>query len=454
MHFVGNTSSAEPHHVTEARRATAVTRFVDVLVIGAGPTGMGAAYRLADLNADWLLVEATDAPGGMAGSTTDAHGFTWDFGGHVLHSHFDTFDRAIAGTGIEMLRPTRNGWIWTDGELVPTPIQHQVDELPDDLDPDGPATNLAEYYRNQFGAKLYDEFFDPFTRKMWATPLEQVDHQWTSLRGGSAERNVPSLRLRGARASEPVTFPYPAGGTGRLWHAIASRLDQSRIRYGVSVESIDLDRRTAHLNTGETISYAECVSSMPLTQLLTSVGRPELAERAPQFLSSQALVVGLGFEGVPPPALADKSWLYNPDGHIAWHRATMLSNYDPANAGEGRWSVLCEIGRSAFRAVNDAEAISSCQLSMAQLGARPADLITTWSRTLPMGYPVPTLGRDDLLTELDGKLVQQGVRSRGRFGGWRYESCNQDYSFMQGVEAVDAALDGAPEDVYWHPERW
>ena len=429
-------------------------RSVDVLVIGAGPTGIGAAYRLQQLDADWLLVEGSPTPGGMAGSVTDEHGFTWDLGGHVLHSHFETFDKAIADAGTEMLYPKRNGWIWTDGTLVPTPIQHHIDKMPDDLQPDAPAANLADYYRNHLGAKLYGEFFKPFTEKMWATPLEQVDHAWTSLRNGSAERNVPLVEVkRDLQVTSSVRFPYPAGGTGKLWDDLARRLDSTRIQYGVRVDSIDLDRRIAQLRDAERGAYQECVCSMALTTLLTSVGRPELADRAPQFLSSQALVVGLGFEGPVPEALADKSWLYSPDAHVSWHRSTMLSNYDPANAGDGRWSILCEVGLSQFRQMNDAEAISSCQLTMAQLGASPADLVSTWSRPIEMGYPVPTLGRDDLLRELDGKLVQSGIRTRGRFGGWRYESCNQDYSFMQGVQAVDAALHGGAEDVYWHPER-
>jgi hypothetical protein len=70
-----------------------------------------------------------------------------------------------------------------------------------------------------------------------------------------------------------------------------------------------------------------------------------------------------------------------------------------------------------------------------------------------MGYPVPTRGRDEALVAVDALLSRAGVRSRGRFGGWRYESCNQDYSFMQGIQAVDAALSGAEEDAYWRPEH-
>src|SRR5947208_17156550 len=109
---------------------TSATRRVDVLVIGGGPTGLGAATRLQERGADWHLVEAAEGLGGMASTVTDDAGFRWDLGGHVLHSHFPDFDRAIADSGVRMLAPVRNGWVWMDGELVAAPIQHQVNELP------------------------------------------------------------------------------------------------------------------------------------------------------------------------------------------------------------------------------------------------------------------------------------------------------------------------------------
>lgn len=434
---------------------TSTTRRVDVLVIGGGPTGLGAATRLQERGVDWHLVEAADGLGGMATSVTDDVGFRWDLGGHVLHSHFADFDRAIADSGVRMLAPMRNGWVWMDGELVAAPIQHQVDELPDDLRPDAPASTLDDYYRNHLGSRLHGAFFKPFTEKMWAAPLERIDHTWTSMRNGSAERNVPTIRRR-TEAPTParVSFPYPEGGTGALWDAIASRLDPDSLRTRSRVCAIDLDARTARLADGEVIHFVDCVSSMPLTTLLRSVGRPDWAARSTSLVANATLVVGLGYAGTPPDALADKSWLYCPDKDVAWHRATVLSNYDPSNAGEGRWSVLCEVGHSAFRVVERANAVASCREEMAKLGADPAALVSTWVRDIPRGYPVPTLGRDDLLREFDAGLIRRGVRSRGRFGGWRYESCNQDYSFQQGIEAVEAIMAGSPEDVYWHPERF
>jgi hypothetical protein len=198
------------------------------------------------------------------------------------------------------------------------------------------------------------------------------------------------------------------------------------------------------------ISYQQIVTSMPLPTLLTMLGMPA----AEELCANEVLIIGMGFTGDAPAVLADKSWLYNPDLDVAWHRATMLSNYDPDNAGPGRWSILFEIGRSAQRPVTDDDALASCLASLTGFGADTSELVSTWTRTLPMGYPVPTLGRDPLLRQHDARLTAVNIRSRGRFGGWRYESCNQDYSFAQGVEAVEAITTDAPENALWHAEMF
>jgi hypothetical protein len=50
-----------------------------------------------------------------------------------------------------------------------------------------------------------------------------------------------------------------------------------------------------------------------------------------------------------------------------------------------------------------------------------------------------------LLKKIEPQLAKAGVASRGRFGAWRYEVSNQDHSFMQGVEWVNASLLDVPE---------
>jgi len=424
------------------------------LVVGAGPTGIGAAVRLTELGVDHLLVDSADQLGGMATSITDADGFTWDLGGHVLHSHFAEFDDAVAACGVPMNQVTRNGWVWLHGDgpasLLPTPIQQQLTELPTDLNHDAALTNLADYYRNNFGAKLYDEFFGPYNYKMWTVPLDDIDHEWTSLRSGSAAPNVPTLALAGTMAPQSGTFPYPVGGTGALWQAIGDRLlKPATVRLGVGVAEIDVPGRVARLTDGSTVQYEYCVSSAPLTTAMGWLGLPTTT-----LTASAIFAVGLGVAGAPPAALADKTWLYCPDPAVPWYRATMLNNYDPGNAGAGRWNVLCEVPVLPGVDRTAADAVRETEESLRALGLDPDLVVSRFCRYVPMGYPVPTLGRDDIVRAADERLRAHGFYSRGRFGGWRYESCNQDYSYLQGRQAVDAALSGGAEDVYWHPERF
>ncbi|HEX7283145.1 MAG TPA: NAD(P)-binding protein, partial [Vicinamibacterales bacterium] len=63
------------------------------MIVGAGPTGLGAAWRLNEAgHNNWVLYESAAHAGGLSTSVVDEHGFTWDLGGHVLFSHYKYFD--------------------------------------------------------------------------------------------------------------------------------------------------------------------------------------------------------------------------------------------------------------------------------------------------------------------------------------------------------------------------
>ncbi len=78
---------------------------VDILIVGAGPTGLGAASRLKQLGREnWLLIDTAEEAGGLACTDVTPEGFLFDMGGHVIFSHYDFFDQIIdaaVGTGDE-----------------------------------------------------------------------------------------------------------------------------------------------------------------------------------------------------------------------------------------------------------------------------------------------------------------------------------------------------------------
>ena len=103
------------------------------VIIGAGPTGIGAAYRFKDLKIDdFIVLDAASEVGGLSSSFRDEKGFWWDTGGHVQFSHYPYFDRMMEAA----LPPEgwnhhqRESWIWMRDRFIPYPLQNNVHRLP------------------------------------------------------------------------------------------------------------------------------------------------------------------------------------------------------------------------------------------------------------------------------------------------------------------------------------
>ena len=85
-----------------------------IVILGAGPTGLGAAYRLQELGyRNWAIYERNPYVGGLATSFVDSAGFTYDIGGHVMFSHYkyfdDLVDKLLSDNYTEIMR---EAWVW------------------------------------------------------------------------------------------------------------------------------------------------------------------------------------------------------------------------------------------------------------------------------------------------------------------------------------------------------
>jgi len=106
-----------------------------VVIIGAGPVGLGAAYRLQELGySDWAIYERHPYIGGLATSFQDSAGFTYDIGGHVMFSHYPYFDALVDKLlGDDFTNILRESWIWMMDRWVPYPFQNNIRHLPTDV---------------------------------------------------------------------------------------------------------------------------------------------------------------------------------------------------------------------------------------------------------------------------------------------------------------------------------
>ena len=216
-----------------------------IVIIGGGPTGLGAANRLDELgHDDWVLLEAADSFGGLASSVVDPQGFTWDLGGHVLFSHYDYFDQLTdALLGDAWLQHIREAWVRMRSRWVPYPFQNNIWRLPEDdlveclhglvaltnAGEQSPPETFDDWILQSFGTGIADVFMRPYNFKVWAYEPKEMNVAWMGDRVATVDlgRVLENLvRRRDDVAWGPnATFRFPAsGGTGSIWQALANRL--------------------------------------------------------------------------------------------------------------------------------------------------------------------------------------------------------------------------------------
>jgi protoporphyrinogen oxidase len=444
-----------------------------IVVIGAGPTGLGAAYRLHELgHDDWHIYEASDHVGGLA-SSPKSNGFVYDTGGHVMFSHYQYFDDLVDKMlGNEYTEIGRESWIRMQDRWVPYPFQNNLRFLEPEAalqcivglaaertDP-REAENFRDWIVAVFGEGIARQFMFPYNWKVWAHPLEVMDKHWIAERVSivdleTALRNILT-EAKDSNWGPNATFKFPLkGGTGGFYEPFVPYIED-HLSFNKRVVAIDNRNKLVRFADGSSDHYDVLVNTMPLTELI-----PILAESTDQVRSaarllswSSGMFVGLG---IARPCPSDKCWVYFPEDSAPFYRITYLSRYSPHMApDENHFSIITETSSSIWKPENRHTIIDRTIDGLIATGILEAsDRELLVDKTLietQYAYPTPTVHRDRALAVLQPFLMDQEIRSRGRFGAWLYEVGNMDHSVMQGVECVNNLLLGEPETT-WVPPR-
>ncbi|NCO50488.1 MAG: NAD(P)-binding protein [Deltaproteobacteria bacterium] len=209
------------------------------LLLGAGPCGLGAVYRLNQTgHSIWQLFDKSAHVGGLSASFVDPAGFTWDVGGHVLFTHYPQFDQiveqALAG---QYDQHQRESWVRVENTWVPYPFQNNIHYLPDEArqqcvdglknllsSPDS-AANFKEWMNAVFGEGIVKYFMAPYNFKVWATPPELMSKDWIAERVSvldlvRIEKNIAQQRDDVGWGPNNL-FKFPRrGGTGAIYEGI------------------------------------------------------------------------------------------------------------------------------------------------------------------------------------------------------------------------------------------
>jgi protoporphyrinogen oxidase len=441
-----------------------------IVILGAGPTGLGAAYRLMELSyRNWDIYEKENQVGGLASSFKDQKGFTWDVGGHVIFSHYsyfdDLFEKLLQKQYTEHIRES---WIHVLDRLVPYPFQNNIRYLPPDKiwecvlgllrvqKGNTIPQNFREWILGTFGQGIAECFLLPYNTKLWKYPLEDMSRDWIEERVSvvDAERALKNVILgeddRSWGPNSKFKFPLNSG-TGGFFGRFEPFIREHLWMKKEAVK-IDVINKTITFIDGQNTAYDSLITTIPLDRLVRILHPPqeEMIQAGSDLKYCGVYVVGIG---IKQKRIDSKCWVYFPEDKVPFYRVTYFSHYSPFNVPEeGYSSFMCETSFSANKQDITTSIIEDTIQGLLRTqiisDSERDDIVSQYLLRREYAYPIPSLSRDKALKALQAYLLQNDIYSRGRFGAWKYEIGNMDHSVMMGVEAADKILNDREEKTW------
>lgn len=307
-----------------------------VIIIGAGPAGLTAAYELLKRTKEYevKILEETDAIGGIS-RTVNYNDNRMDIGGHRFFSKNQEVmewwanilpiqgspsyddkrlgrEKSLVQGGPDpetqdrvMLLRQRVSRIYYKKKFFDYPItikpktfinmgfrqtvkagcsyiKSSVHKLTED--------SLENFYINRFGRVLYSMFFEGYTEKLWGRHPREISADWGAQRvkGLSIITIIKDMfskllpgKNRKVETSLIEEFIYPKYGPGQLWEAVAKDIEDlgGEVVKDASVNKIISDdgvvKGVSYLNK-QGVQVEETgdivISSMPVKDLIASMG--------------------------------------------------------------------------------------------------------------------------------------------------------------------------------------
>ena len=445
-----------------------------IVILGAGPAGVGAAFELTRKRAmDVTLLEQRDSPGGNSGSF-DVDGVRVDYGSHRLHPACDP--KILADlrelVGEDLLTRPRNGRIRLQGRWIGFPlrpldlalrlpksfaIRAMWDSVSKPLRPKPKVENFATVLQQGLGPAICRDFYFPYAHKIWGLAPEALSAEQAKRRvsAGSPAKLLRKLAnaVPGLRAPTANKFYYPRGGFGQISRALADSAATlgARMLYGARVCGLETRGnriRSVHYERNgqvEQIAADHVWSTLPLTltaNLMHPPAPPEVVAAAGAMEFRAMILIYLTLEtGQFTPWDAH----YFPEERIRITRLSEPKNYSAASEPAGRTVLCAELPCS----VDDAqwtmpdeelgrEVLADLERASLPAQARVANVTT---RRLRFAYPIYKEGFDEAFQSVDQWLGSlENFLSFGRQGLFAHDNTHHALAMAYAaVECLDEA---------------
>ncbi|MDP9404868.1 MAG: NAD(P)/FAD-dependent oxidoreductase [Actinomycetota bacterium] len=458
-----------------------VDRDTEVVVIGAGPAGLTAAYELGKRGRASTVLEADDVVGGISRSA-ERDGWRFDIGGHRFFTKVQAVEdlwHEILPDEDFLLRP-RMSRIYYNGKFFDYPLKASnalknlgvleagrcvLSYAWARVRPPKDQTNFEGWVSARFGSRLYRTFFKTYTEKVWGVPATEIQADWAAqrIKNLSLASAVLNAVLPKRNQTEITTlieeFQYPKYGPGMMWERCRELVEAQGSKVLMRTAATTVRHEAGHAvavvadTEGVRTEYpcSHVVSSMPISTLLKVMDPPvppEVQAAADGLAYRDFLTVALV---MPEEAGFPDNWIYVHSPEVNVGRIQNFGSWSPYLVKDGRTCLGLEyfvFEGDRLWTMPDHELVELGKRELHKLGlADPAKVEAGYVVRCPKAYPV----YDDtykanvqvLRDWLEANAAN--VHPVGRNGMHKYN--NQDHSMYTAMLTVENIL-GAHHDIW------
>lgn len=438
-----------------------------VIIIGAGPAGLSAAYELAQRGISIRILERSDTVGGIA-RTERYRDYYFDIGGHRFFSKIERINRLWQEMmGDAFIKVPRLSRIYYNGKFFQYPLSISntvrnlgisesililISYLASQLKPHPVEETFEQWVSNRFGTRLYQTFFKTYTEKVWGIPCSTIRADWAAQRiKGLSLLSAVTNAVFGTQKTKSLIneFDYPPLGPGMMWQRFRERIEAARgdvrlnsdvVRIsfsGKSIQSITV-RQDGSLRE---MPVGRLISSIPLNRLalLMEPAVPDCVHEAAEGLSYRAFLIVVLI--INREHLFPDQWIYIHSPLVRVGRIQNFRNWsaamvpDPGTTSIGM-EYFCDEGDDFWR-TPDEDLVVLAARELEALGlANSGDVVEGLVVRQPNAYPVYDQDYRKHLEVMRGFFGEfDNLQTIGRSGMHRYN--NMDHSMLTGLLAAE-----------------
>jgi protoporphyrinogen oxidase len=458
-----------------------------VVIAGAGPGGLTAAYQLTKRGSHPVVLEADDVVGGIS-RTVERDGWRFDLGGHRFFTKVPEVEELwheILPEG-DFLRRPRMSRIFYKGKYYDYPLKALnalrnlglresvlcgLSYVAARIHPPAHQENYEDWLVARFGWRLYRTFFKTYTERVWGVEVSEMPADW-------AAQRIKNLDLRKAvinailpkRNQTEITtlieeFQYPKYGPGMMWEVCAEKVEAAggMVHLSSRLTAIKLAdgqaRAVVYVRaadgpedaTTHEIPASHVISTMPLRELvhtITPPPPPEVLAAADGLHYRDYLTVALV---VPESRSFPDNWIYIHAPEVNVGRIQNYGSWSPYLVKDGRTCLGLEyfvFEGDAMWNTSDDELITLATKELSVLGlVEPGDVEAGYVVRVPKAYPYYDFAYRANVETIKRYLEAEApnIHPVGRNGMHKYN--NQDHSMYTAMLTVEN-LFGATHDIW------